>query len=72
VLADRAFRDAVRAELSTRDHLSPLQQRVAQGPVVETARPDLQRLEQRSIAEIAAERAATRSTRCSTSRSPTA
>ena len=56
VLADPAFRDAVRVELA-----APTTFRLFNGEwdkvhVVETARPGLQRLEQRSIADIAAER----------------
>jgi N-acyl-D-amino-acid deacylase len=55
VLADRSFRDAVRAELSTPTTFRLFNSEWHKVQVVETARPDLQRFEQRSIAEIAAE-----------------
>ena len=55
VLADTAFRDAVRAELATPTTFRLFNSEWEKVQVVETARPELQRFEQRTIAEIAAE-----------------
>jgi N-acyl-D-amino-acid deacylase len=54
VLADPEFRDAVRAELATPTTFRLFNSEWHKVQVVETAGPDLQRFEQRSIAEIAA------------------
>jgi len=56
VLADPDFRDAVRAELATPTTFRLFNSEWHKVQVVETARTDLRRFEQRSIAEIAAER----------------
>ena len=55
VLADQEFRDGVRAELATPTTFRLFNSEWDKVQVVETARPELQRFEQRSIAEIAAE-----------------
>ena len=55
VLADRAFRDGVRAELKTATTFRLFNSEWDKVHVVETARPDLARHEQRSIAAIAAD-----------------
>jgi len=55
VLADRAFRDGVRAELKTATTFRLFNSEWDKVHVVETTRPDLARLEQRSIAAIAAD-----------------
>jgi N-acyl-D-aspartate/D-glutamate deacylase len=55
VLADRAFRDAVRAELKTATTFRLFNSEWDKVHVVETARPELARHEQRSIAEVAAD-----------------
>ncbi len=55
VLADKAFRDGVRAELATPTTFRLFNSEWDKVQVVETSRPELQRHEQRSIAEIAAE-----------------
>jgi N-acyl-D-aspartate/D-glutamate deacylase len=55
VLSDPRFRDAVRAELATPATFRLFNGEWQKVAVVETARPDLRRFEQRSIAEIAAE-----------------
>ena len=58
MLADREFRDAVRAELASPDDLPPVQRRVGQGPRGRDRPPENAGLEQRTIAEIARERCA--------------
>src|SRR6185369_9564062 len=55
VLADRAFRDGVRAELRTATTFRLFNSEWDKVHVVETARPDLARHEQRSIAQVAAD-----------------
>jgi len=55
VLADAAFRDGVRAELKTTTTFRLFNSEWDKVHVVETARPDLARHEQRSIAAIAAD-----------------
>jgi len=55
VLADRAFRDGVRAELKTATTFRLFNSEWDKVHVVETARPDLAHQEQRSIAAIAAD-----------------
>ena len=55
VLADRAFRDGVRAELKTATTFRLFNSEWDKVHVVETARPELARHEQRSIAAIAAD-----------------
>jgi N-acyl-D-amino-acid deacylase len=55
VLADKSFRDGVRAELATPTTFRLFNSEWHKVQVVETARPAQQRFEQRSIAEIAAE-----------------
>ena len=55
VLADKAFRDGVRAELATPTTFRLFNSEWHKVQVVETAGPGQQRFEQRSIAEIAAE-----------------
>jgi N-acyl-D-aspartate/D-glutamate deacylase len=55
VLADRAFRDGVRAELKTATTFRLFNSEWDKVHVVETTRPDLARHEQRSIAAIAAD-----------------
>jgi len=55
VLADRAFREAVRAELKTATTFRLFNSEWDKVHVVETARPDLARHEQRSIAQVAAD-----------------
>ena len=54
VLSDRSFRDGVRAELATPTTFRLFNSEWDKVQVVETARAENQRLEQRSIAEIAA------------------
>jgi N-acyl-D-amino-acid deacylase len=55
VLADRAFRDGVRTELTTATTFRLFNGEWEQVHVVEAARPELARFEQRSIAAIAAD-----------------
>jgi N-acyl-D-aspartate/D-glutamate deacylase len=55
VLADPEFRDAVRAELATPTSFRLFNSEWEKVQVVETARADLRRFEQRTIAEIAAD-----------------
>jgi len=71
VLGEPAFRDGVRAELKSATTFRLFNGEWDKVHVVETARPDLARHEQRSIRRSPPTRVAIRSTRCSTSPSPT-
>ena len=73
VLADKAFRDGGARRAGDADHLSPLQQRMAQGPGGrDVAGRSCSDTSNARSPRSPPNRAATRSTRCSTSPSPTA